>query len=395
MTGRVILKSGREKSVLNRHPWVFSGAVARLEGDPDDIVDVCDSGGRFLARGTYNARSQIRVRLLTWDGSEQIDANFWRARLTAAIERRAALAGDPSFTAYRLAHAESDGLAGLIVDRYGDWLVIQALTLGIERHKREIIEALVDLTEPVGVLERSDVDVRRLEGLPEAKGVLWGQAPPERVEIVEGGLRYLVDLYDGHKTGFYLDQRENRAWLARQPLAGCEVLDAFCYTGGFAVCAAEAGATRLVCVDGSRPALDLARDNLTLNGYADLPVEFVEADVFQQLRIWRDGGRTFDVVILDPPKFVHSRGQMQRGLRGYKDINLLAFQILRPGGLLLAFSCSGLVSDDLFQKVVFGASLDAGRQAQIVARLHQGADHPVLLSFPEGSYLKGLACRVW
>jgi 23S rRNA (cytosine1962-C5)-methyltransferase len=395
MTGRVILKPGREKSALNRHPWVFSGAVARLEGDPDDIVDVCDCEGRFLARGTYNAHSQIRVRLLTWDESEQIDASSWRARLAAAIERRAALAGDPSLTAYRLAHAESDGLAGLIVDRYGDWLVIQALTLGIERHKREIVEALVDLTGPVGVLERSDVDVRRLEGLPEAKGVLWGQAPPERVEIVEGGLRYLVDLYNGHKTGFYLDQRENRAWLARQPLSDCEVLDVFCYTGGFAMCAAAAGAARLVCVDGSRPALDLAHENLTLNAYADLPVEFVEADVFQQLRIWRDGGRTFDVIVLDPPKFVHSRGQMQRGLRGYKDVNLLAFQILRPGGLLVTFSCSGLVSDDLFQKVVFGASLDAGRQAQIVAWLHQGADHPVLLSFPEGSYLKGLACRVW
>jgi 23S rRNA (cytosine1962-C5)-methyltransferase len=394
-TGTVTLNRGREKPVVRRHPWIFSGAIDLAEGDPGGLVDVRDSGGGFLARGYYNPRSQIAVRILTWDDSERIDTDWWRSRLETAIVARAAWAGREKLSAYRLVYAESDGLPGLIVDRYGEWLVLQSLTAGIEALKPTLVEHLVDLLHPKGVYERSDADVRGKEGLPNAVGVLWGDSPPDPLVIEEHGLKYLVDILGGHKTGFYLDQRDSRRWLIDSRAADkAEVLNAFSYTGAFGACAASTGARRIVSIDSSQPALDMAQATMSLNGLEAVSAEYTCADVFQQLRVYRAEARAFDLIILDPPKFAHSGRDMEQAARGYKDINLLAFQLLKPGGSLLTFSCSGLVDADLFQKIVFAASLDAGRQAQIIGWFGHPPDHPVLLAFPEGRYLKGLVCRV-
>lgn len=397
----VVLKPGRDKPVRQRHPWVFSGAIARIQGDPadGDIVEVRDAQGAFLARGMLNRRSQIVVRLLTWEADEAIDEGFWRRRLACAIAGRAPLAADPATNAYRLVNAENDGLPGLIVDRYDRFLGVQFLTLGIDRQKELLVALLADLLAPEGIFERSDVDVREKEGLAPVTGRLWGAEPPPLVGIRENGLRFLVDMRGGHKTGFYLDQRENRRVFQRllSAMPGAEVLNAFAYTGAFGVYAAAAGAGRIVHIDSSAEALALAREHMALNGFSEASGRddaFIVGDVFAELRRFRAAGRRFDAIVLDPPKFVHSAGQLPRATRGYKDINWLAFQLLRPGGLLFTFSCSGLVTPDLFQKIVFGAAVDAGREAQIIARLSHGPDHPILLSFPEGEYLKGLVCRV-
>lgn len=391
------LKPGREKSVNNRHPWLFSGAIQRIERNAadGDIVDVHSDAGRWLARGYLNRRSQIQVRLLSWDAGQAIDEAFWRGRLERAMAGRAALAADGQTSAYRLMHAESDGLPGLVVDRYGDWLAVQCLTLGIERVKPLLARLLVELCQPAGIVERSDVDVRAKEGLRPVTGMLYGEKPAGPVEIVEHGRRFLVDLLAGQKTGFYLDQRENRLRVASY-CRDARVLNAFSYSGGFAVYALAVGARHIVNLDSSLEALELGERNLALNGFdPDGQAEGVAGDVFQVLRDWRAAGERFDVIVLDPPKFAHSQQQVDRASRAYKDINLLAMQLLHPGGTLATFSCSGLVSADLFQKIVFGASVDAGRDVQVVERLSQGPDHPVLLNFPEGEYLKGLVCRVW
>ncbi len=393
----ITLKPGREKSVRNRHPWLFSGAIQRIDRDAQDgdVVDVHSDIGQWLARGYLNRRSQIQVRLLTWDAREAINEDFWLGRLQRAIAGRAALAADPQTNAYRLVHAESDGVPGLVVDRYGDWLVVQALTLGIERAKPLLARLLVELCRPAGIVERSDVDVREKEGLRPLVGMLHGQQAASPVEIMEHGRRFLVDLMGGQKTGFYLDQRENR----RRTAAYCQggrVLNAFSYSGGFAAYALAAGAAHVVNLDSSVDALELGERNLALNGFdPDAQAEGVAGDVFQVLRDWREAGERFDVIILDPPKFAHNQQQVDRAARAYKDINLLAMHLLQSGGVLATFSCSGLVSADLFQKILFGASVDAGRNVQVIERLSQGADHPLLLSFPEGEYLKGLICRVW
>jgi 23S rRNA (cytosine1962-C5)-methyltransferase len=398
----VFLKPGRDKPVRNRHPWVFSGAIRRVqEGAADgDLVRLADSHGQYLATGTLNRRSQIVLRLLSWDPKEPVDRGFWRRRLERAIAGRSALLRDPTTTACRLVYAEADGLPGLVVDRYGEWLVMQCLTLGMARQRNEIVSLLTEpslfqrhgLPSPAGIYARDDADVRHKEGMPLERGPLWGTEPPDEVEIVENGRHFLVDLKRGHKTGFYLDQRENRL----RTVSFCQqtsVLNAFAYTGAFGVYAGLAGAQEVVNIDSSAEALRLAERNLSLNDCP--PQEMIVGDVFQVLRAYRESGRGFDLVILDPPKFATSQGQVTRASRGYKDINLLAMQLLRPGGILVTFSCSGLVSADLFQKIVFGASLDAGRDVQILERLDQGSDHPVLLTFPESAYLKGLLCRVW
>lgn len=401
MTPRLFLKPGKAKPLLARHPWIFSGAIARVENARDgDTVDICDSSGRFLARGYYNSQSQIAARVWTFD-DVPIDRAFLRARLERAIAARAALIDHATTNAYRLVNAESDGLAGVIVDRYADFLVAQFLTLGVERRKAEIVELLAELFAPRGIYERSDVDVRAKEGLTPSVGVLHGAAPPDLIEMRENGLRFLVDVKRGHKTGFYLDQRENRARVAtflRAAVGGqpslVEVLNVFSYTGGFAVSIGAANdAARVVNLDASRDALNLARENMRLND-CSARGEFVEGDAFQILRRYRDQGKTFDAIILDPPKFVFAQSQLQAGLRGYKDINLLAFKLLKPGGILATFSCSGQVSAALFQQVVFQAASDAPRDAHIVAKLSQASDHPILLAFPESEYLKGLVCRV-
>jgi 23S rRNA (cytosine1962-C5)-methyltransferase len=393
---KVVLKRGREKPVLNRHPWIFSGAIKSVEGQcaDGDIVTVVDSRGRFLAHGYLNRRSQITVRLLSWIEEEIIDRSFFRHRLERAIAIRRPLQEDSATNAYRLVNAESDLLPGLVVDRYNEYLVIQFLTLGIERWKGEIVSLLGELLPSRGIYERSDVGVREKEGLPTATGLLAGQERPALVHIVENGHRFIVDIKQGHKTGFYLDQRENRQKLARYCL-GNTVLNCFAYTGAFAVYAAGAGAKKVVNVESSAEALKLAQRNVALNGFDGRDDEYVEGDVFQVLRQYRDKGRSFDLIVLDPPKFAYYQSQVQAACRGYKDINLLAMQMLRPGGILFTFSCSGLISPELFQKVVFGASVDAGRDVQIIEKLSQGFDHPILLSFPESEYLKGFICRVW
>jgi len=389
----VYLKPSRGKSIRNRHPWIYSGAIQRIEGSPEtgEMVSVRAADGEMLAQGYLNRRSQIAVRLLTWGTQEPITPDFWRQRLQASIARRQTLAADPETDAYRLVFAESDGLPGLIVDRYGDYLVLQALTAGIDRRKGMLAEQLANLLKPRGILERSDVDVRAQEGLEPVTGLLWGEPPPKRVTIRENGHRFEVDLYRGHKTGFYLDQRNSRADLARH-CANRSLLNVFCYTGGFSVYAAAAGAGQITNLDASRPALELAESNMALNGLPE--PESWQGDAFQVLRDLVRRDLQYDVVVLDPPKFAHSRGQLQRATRGYKDINMLGMRLTRPSGLLATFSCSGHMGGDLFQKVLFGAALDVGRPARIVERYAQGSDHPVLLSFPEGYYLKGLLLRI-
>jgi 23S rRNA (cytosine1962-C5)-methyltransferase len=391
MPDKVILKANRDKPLRQKHPWVFSGAIDRIEasGADGDIVDVLTSRGEFLARGYLNRKSQIAVRVLTWDEQEAIDDDFWMRRLKSAMARRVM----SEHEARRLVNAESDGLPGLIVDRYGEWIIVQALTLGIEKFKSIIVQQLQAILRPAGIYDRSDVDVRQKEGLPQSSGVLLGVEPPDRIEIEENGCRYLVDVKHGHKTGFYLDQRENRRKIQAY-VDGAEVLNLFSFSGGFAVSALKAGAKWVVNVDSSAEALQLAKENLRLNGLPVSEQDFVEADVFSYLRQLRAEQRAFDVIIADPPKLAQSQSQLERAARAYKDLNLIALQLLRPGDYLITFSCSGLVTPDLFQKIVFGAAIDARRDAQIVERLSQSSDHPVLLSFPEGEYLKGLVCRV-
>ena len=400
MCKRILLKPGKEKPVLAHHPWIFSGAIARADDARDgDTVDVCDAAGQWLARGYYNSRSQIAVRVWTWN-DEPIDRAFLRARLARAIAARDALIDCDATDAYRLVNAESDLLPGLVVDRYAGFVVMQFLTLGVEKRKQELVELVRELGEAKGIYERSDVDVREKEGLGQVVGLLSGLDVPDLVEVVETlhatsphatSLRILVDVKRGHKTGFYLDQRENRD-AVRQHAKDRDVLNAFCYTGAFSVAAWQGGAKSVVSLDSSAPALSLAKKNLELNA---LPVDGVtEGDVFATLRTYRDSRQSFDMIILDPPKLAHSQSQIEKASRAYKDMNLLALKLLRPGGILITFSCSGSISDELFQKIIFGASLDAKREAQIIQRLSQASDHPVRLAFPEGAYLKGLVCRV-
>jgi 23S rRNA (cytosine1962-C5)-methyltransferase len=391
----VHLHPGKDRPVRQHHPWIFSGAIDRVDGQPapGDLVDVADVRGEWLARGYYNPRSQIVVRLLTWERGEACDVAFWQRRLAAAAATRAGLGLEPATIAYRLVYAESDGVPGLIVDRYGDWLVVQFLTLGVEVRREMLIGRLAELFSPRGIVERSDATVRRQEGLLLRSGLAWGQAPPPDLEVRENGLRFQVDLLGGQKTGFYLDQRENRRIVAGRA-AGKRILNAFSFTGAFGVYALAGGAEHVTNVDSSYDALAGAEAALRLNGFdPDRQAESICGDVFQVLRGFRDEGRQFDTVILDPPKFARSKAELDAATRGYKDINLLGLRLLAPGGLLATFSCSGLVTPNLFQKIVFGASVDAGRDVQILAKLSQGPDHPILLSFPEGEYLKGLLCR--
>ncbi|MFN8475469.1 MAG: class I SAM-dependent rRNA methyltransferase [Anaerolineae bacterium] len=393
-TPRVVLKPGKEKPVRNFHPWVFSGAVARVEGDAADgaVVDVVDAKRTFLARGMLNRRSQIWVRLFSWDPDDTLNVEFLRRRIARAQGYRARTVGHEA-TAYRVVFSEADGVPGLIVDRYADTLTVQISTLGLAQRRDLVVEALAAELAPRGIVERVDLDMGNREGLDAVtEGVVWGEAPP-RVEVAENGLRFAVDIVAGQKTGFYLDQRDNRRLVGRL-CEGARVLNGFAYTGAFAVYAAAAGAAQIVNVDTSADALDVARQNMALNGFDRPQDEYVVGDMFAVLRAYRERGERFDVIILDPPKFAHTAAQVERAARGYKDINLLAFQLLKPEGYLATFSCSGAVDADLFQKIVFGASADARRFAQIAARLTQAPDHPVLLSFPESAYLKGLICRV-
>ena len=392
----VILKPGRQKPVQQGHPWVFSGAIRTIPEAVADggMVDVHSHDGQWLARGYLNRRSQIQVRLLTWRRDEQIDDDFWQRKLAAAIESRDLIIDPQQTDAYRLVNGESDFLPGLVVDRFGDYLVMQAGTLSIDHLKGPLAEMLLKQTGCKGVIERSDIALRREEGLDESIGLLAGESPPSNVEIREAGLRFFVDLLGGQKTGFYVDQRTNRQRTAGY-CQGRRVLNAFAYTGAFAVHALAAGATEVVNLDSSVEALTLGEENMRINGFDPDAQQSVAGDVFEVLRDWWEfEDERFDLIVLDPPKFANSRRQVEAALRGYKDINLLALRLLRPGGILVTFSCSGLIEAELFQKVVFGAAVDAGRPVQILEWLRQAPDHPVAITFPEGAYLKGLICRV-
>jgi len=378
--------------------------VASIQGDAasGDTIAVRSSTDEFLAYAAYSPKSQIVARVWSWDEGETIDKNFFARRIVKSIESRSSLSAITN--AMRWVNAESDGIPGLVVDRYAQFAVCQFLTAGAEKWKREIADVLMAQEGIVGVYERSDVDVREKEGLQQSVGVLRGATPPEVIEIWESNvsdvgrsretshsIKLFVDIKHGHKTGFYLDQRENRE-VVKQFAKDRDVLNAFCYTGAFSVAAWQGGARSVISLDSSAPALSLAKKNLELNA---LPVDgLAEGDVFTTLRKYRDSRQTFDLIILDPPKLAHSQAQIEKASRAYKDMNLLALKLLRPSGILITFSCSGSISDDLFQKIIFGASLDAKRDVQIVKRLSQASDHPVRVTFPEGAYLKGLVCRV-
>jgi 23S rRNA (cytosine1962-C5)-methyltransferase len=385
------LKPGREKSLRRRHPWIFSGAVEKVNGKPKagDTIDVRSSSGQVVARAAYSPASQIRARVWTFDESEEVDAAFFRNRVMQALAVREALPAAKHSNALRLIHAESDGLPGLVVDRYADVLVAQFLAAGVERWRDAILDALVELTGCEAIYERSDAETRKLEGLQPRSGFVRGNRAAARCPIIEYGLNFRVDVEQGQKTGFFLDQRENRHRV-RALAAGREVLDGFCYTGGFAINALAGGAKHVQAVESSAPSLDVARENLAANAIDASRMEFVQADAFTHLRKLRDRGAQFDLVVLDPPKFAPTAAQAKNAARAYKDINLLAFKLLRAGGLLATFSCSGGVDAALFQSIIAGAALDAGARAKIVERFGAAADHPVALEFPEGEYLKGL-----
>lgn len=393
VTGQIILKHGRDKNVRAHHPWVFSGAVDKVKGKlrAGDTVEVRTASGDSLGVGAWSPESQIQVRMWSFT-AENIDRDFFRSRVQQALAYRQQLGITERNSGYRLINAESDGLPGVVVDVFGEWLIMQALTTGADFWKHVIAEVLLEVIPAKGVYERSDVDVRKKEGMATVVGVLQGDTPPAFIDILEEGRHYRVDVINGHKTGFYLDQRDNRS-LLQQYAAGKTVLNCFSYTGGFSIAALHGGATHATNIDASQPALDLAAQTATLNGFAPERMENIGGDVFKLLRDYRNEGRQFDIVVLDPPKFAENRNQLEKAARGYKDINLLGFKLLRPGGLLFTYSCSGLMESNLFQKIVADAAVDAGCDARILRKLDQATDHPTRLAFPEGYYLKGLVCQ--
>ena len=393
------LHPGKEKSVLRRHPWLFSGAIAQFDGRarPGDTVEVVSYQGRPLAKAAWSPASQIRARIWSFDAEETIDNAFFKRRVAAAVARRNTLPELAGQQGLRLIHAESDGLPGVIADRYGDTVVAQLTTAGADKWRAAIADSLQKATGCRRIYERSDVEVRKLEGLEPVTGWLHGDPSPDELVIEENGVKMAVDIFGGHKTGFYLDQRDNRRRVA-QLAHGRRVLNCFCYTAGFSLQALAGGAREVVSMDSSGPALALAQRNLALNPQLDAArAVWLEADVFAGLRNLRDGA-SYDLIVLDPPKFAHTAAHAERAARAYKDINLSALRLLAPGGLLMTYSCSGGVSAELFQKIVAGAALDAGAStkmtARIVQRLQGAADHPVDLAFPEGDYLKGLLLQV-
>jgi 23S rRNA (cytosine1962-C5)-methyltransferase len=385
------LKPGRDKSLKRRHPWVFSGAVDKVDGEPasGESVLIKSAEGQPLAVAAYSPQSQIRARVWTFDCSVFVDKEFFGEKIKQAVALRASLPAFHHSNALRLVHGESDGLPGLIVDRYADVLVAQFLSAGAEQWREAILDALAAETGCEAIYERSDAEVRTLEGLAPRAGFARGNREAKRCPIIEHGLHFRVDVEAGQKTGFFLDQRDNRQRV-RSLAAGRDVLDAFCYTGGFSIAALAGGAKRVTAVESSAPALEVARENASANSIDSSRISFEQADVFAYQRLLRDRGQGFDLVILDPPKFAPTAAQAKNAARAYKDINLLALKLLKPGGLLATFSCSGGVSAELFQSIVAGAAVDAGAEAKIIERFGAAADHPVALGFPEGDYLKGL-----
>jgi 23S rRNA (cytosine1962-C5)-methyltransferase len=395
--GELILKPGKERSAARRHPWIYATAVARVVGRPaaGATIAVRAHDGAWLAWAAYSPASAIRARCWSFVESEVPDADWCAARVHSAGARRAALVD--ATNAVRLVFGEADGLPGFVADRYADRLVVQFQAAGVEARRDALLDALVAATGCANVYDRSDSATRQREGLPPSIGVARGAEPPDLVEVHEHGVRYLVDVRRGHKTGFYIDQRDNRrlagelaARFSREHGRAPAMLNCFCYSGGFSIAAARGGAGAVLSIDSSADALALAGRNWALNGLDPAGAEWCAADVFDALRALRDAGRTFDLIVLDPPKFAASHHHVERAARAYKDINLSALRLLAPGGFLLTFSCSGAIDVDLFQKIVAGSVIDARADCQMLARLAAGIDHPLLMTHPEGEYLKGL-----
>ncbi|MCE1248962.1 MAG: class I SAM-dependent rRNA methyltransferase [Firmicutes bacterium] len=391
---QIILKPGREKNLLKKHPWVFSGGIQKVNGDPmpGDTVTAVSSKGEFTAYCAFSPQSQIRLRVWSWNEKDKINEGFFdeKIRTAIALRKNLGLFSDPTINnSCRVINSESDGLPGIIADLYNRHIVVQFLTTGAEKWKDVICRVLYKQLDPICFYERSDSDERLLEGLKKRNGLISGNGPSKTVEIVENGIKMLVDIKEGHKTGFYIDQRNNRR-LIRDFAAGKDVLNCFSYTGGFSLNAAAGGAKHIVSADASKKVLETAAANVALNGFSPDKFTFVESDVFKLLRQYKEEERYFDLIVLDPPKFVSGTAKLETALRGYKDLNLQALRILKPGGVLFTFSCSGSVTDEMFQKATAWAALDAECSASVIGKMIQGPDHPVLLSFPESSYLKGL-----
>ena len=391
----VTLKKSADSFIKRKHPWIFSGAIEKAEGNSSNgqTVQIFTSNKTPIGFGSFSPSSQIRVRVWSFNPDEKIDSDFFRKKILAALELRKQIIDTSQTNMYRIVNAESDGLPGLIVDRYSDYLVCQFLSAGTEFNKEIIVEILDEVFSPVGIFERSDVEVRTKEGLQPAKGLLKGTVPDDLIVVKENGFKFLVDIKLGHKTGFYLDQRDNRALVSKFS-KGKSILNCFSYTGGFSVYALASAAEKIIQIESSSSAIELSAKNFEINNLDSSLVENINGDVFEILRKFRDKRKTFDLIILDPPKFTESVSQIQKASRGYKDINLLALKLLNPGGILFTFSCSGHISSELFQKIVAGAALDSGREVKIIKRLTQSSDHSVSLNFPEGLYLKGLVCSV-
>ncbi len=390
----VFLKKGKEKAVLQRHPWVFSGAIEKVKGKPvnGDIIRLLDAQGKFMAYGFYNQESRVAVRLLEWDEATPVDETWFRSKVATAISSRKPVL-DAQTNTCRLIFSEADYLPGLIADKYGDYLSLQILTTGIERNKAVIIDELQHLLQPKGIFDKSDAGSRAHEGLETINEVLAGSPPPELVEVKENGLTYGINIAEGQKSGFYCDQRDNRRILAVHA-QGKTVLDCFCYTGGFTLNALQAGAAQVISVDSSALAIETLRKNIELNQLNADKHAAIQSDVNKQLRKFREEGKTFDVIVLDPPKYAPSRSALDKASRAYKDLNRTGMQLLNSGGLLATFSCSGAMNMETFKQVLAWAALDAGKQVQFIYQFCQPEDHPVRSSFPEGEYLKGLLCRV-
>lgn len=389
------LKKGKEKAVHQRHPWVFSGAIENVKGKPanGDVVKLLSAGNDFLAYGYYNAQSRVAVRLLEWDENTTINEAWYEQKINQAIAARAHLLKKEDTNAYRLIFSEADFLPGLIVDQYADFLSVQILSSGIEQAKPMVIAALVKALQPKGIFDRSDATARTHEGITAENGLLWGEAPATFIEVKENGITYHINIAEGQKSGFYCDQRDNRQLLASYA-EGKTLLDCFSYSGGFTLNALAAGASEVTSVDSSALAIETLKQNIQLNGFENKAYTAIQSDVNKQLRAFKEEGKKFDIVVLDPPKYAPSRSALDRAARAYKDLNRLGLLLLESGGLLATFSCSGAVDIETFKQIIAWAALDAGKEVQVIRQFSQPEDHPVRLSFPEGEYLKGLLVRV-
>ena len=391
----VILKKGKEKAALQRHPWIFSGALDKVKGSPanGEVVRVLAADKEFLAYGYFNEKSRVAVRMLEWDEAKTINRDWYQQKIRTAIASRAHVLRNGDTNTCRLVFSEADFLPGLIVDRYADFLSLQILSAGIEQAKAEIIDILREELQPKGIFDKSDATARGHEDLEVANGLLWGEHPPEFLEVKENGILYHINIAGGQKSGFYCDQRDNRQILAAYT-PGKTVLDCFSYSGGFSLNSLKVGAAHVTSVDSSALALETLQQNIDLNGFDKAQSTVIQSDVNKQLRALKEEGRKFDVIVLDPPKYAPSRSALDRAARAYKDLNRLGMGLLESGGLLATFSCSGAVDIETFKQIIAWAALDAGKEIQVVKQFSQPEDHPVRISFPEGEYLKGLLLRV-